>query len=66
MLSDIKWMQTNLSRRRLLASAGSGIGSLALADLLHADDLLQNRRAHIPPKASAVIWLFNVRWRVTY
>ena len=52
-----------MTRRELLARAGCGIGSLALADLLaRGDDRVANplapRKPHHPAKAKAVIWLF--------
>jgi hypothetical protein len=47
-----------LTRRQLLAAAGGGIGSLALADLLRADGLLEPSPRHFEPRARAVIWLF--------
>ena len=56
-----------LSRRRLLARCGSGLGSLALADLLSREGLaaadasanpLAPQPPHFPAKAKAVIWLF--------
>ena len=48
------------SRRQFLARAGSGLGLVALGDLLHsqtasADD---ERPPHFAPKAKSVIWLF--------
>ena len=54
------------SRRRFLASAGTGFGSIALAGLLdataRADDRalhpMAPRPAHSPAKAKSVIWLF--------
>lgn len=47
------------NRRKLLASAGCGIGSLALADLLHGDGLLEALpEPHLAPRAKSVIWLF--------
>ncbi len=47
-----------LTRRQLLATAGAGFGSLALADLLHADGKPDLAKPHFKPKARAVIWLF--------
>ena len=35
-----------LNRRKLLASAGCGFGSLALTDLLRADGLLDSQHPH--------------------
>jgi len=58
-----------LTRRRLLESAGMGFGSLALAALLNQDSLpaattglyndLKPRPGHFPGKAKAVIQLFQ-------
>ncbi|MEL6898477.1 MAG: DUF1501 domain-containing protein, partial [Planctomycetota bacterium] len=50
-------IESVLSRRRLLASAGGGLGSLALADLLQAEDA-DRPQPHFAPKAKSVIWLF--------
>ncbi|MEM9586397.1 MAG: DUF1501 domain-containing protein [Planctomycetota bacterium] len=47
-----------LQRRQWLASAGGGIGSLALASLLEADGILDQPQPHFVPKATSVIWLF--------
>jgi hypothetical protein len=52
------------SRRDFLARAGGGLGMLALADLLRAQeparplDPLAPKPAHFPGKARSVIWLF--------
>ena len=48
------------SRRRFLQSAGSGLGSLALASLLHQESAGQerSRQPHFAPKVKSVIWLF--------
>ena len=51
------------SRRDFLASAGCGIGMLALQDLLKANrniskSPLSPRETHFPAKATSVIWLF--------
>lgn len=62
------------TRRRFLARAGGGLGSLALATLLHEDGLLSSaglraadaadaassspRKTHYPPRAKRVIHLF--------
>jgi len=50
------------SRRDFLARAGGGLGLLALADLLHAQDAprdpLAPRPSHFPAKTKSVIWLF--------
>ena len=48
------------SRRRFLQSAGSGLGSLALASLLHEQTSAQSapRQPHFAPKVRCVIWLF--------
>ena len=48
------------SRRRFLQSAGMGLGSLALASLLHEESAGQPapRQPHFPPKVRSVIWLF--------
>jgi hypothetical protein len=43
-------------RRALLRGAGLGLGSLALADLLRADD---ERALHFPARAKRVIYLFQ-------
>lgn len=61
-------MTLPLSRRRLLARCGAGIGSLALADLLSRQGLLAAetatlnplapRKSHFPARAKAVIWVF--------
>src|SRR5215212_6484378 len=60
--------QRPVSRRDFLARAGSGLGVLALADLLCgraaaakdviAGDPLSPRAPHFAPKAKSVIWLF--------
>jgi hypothetical protein len=59
-----------LNRRDLLATAGAGLGMLALADLMSCDPAmaadktdnslnpLAPRPSHAPAKAKAVIWLF--------
>ena len=48
------------SRRRFLKTAGSGLGSLALASLLHQESAGQtpSRQPHFAPKVKSVIWLF--------
>ena len=48
------------SRRRFLQSAGMGLGSLALASLLHDQSAGQERRQqpHHAPRVRSVIWLF--------
>ena len=55
-------INTPLSRRQLLATAGTGFGLLALADLLAADDRAANpyavRAPHFPAKAKRVIFLY--------
>jgi hypothetical protein len=46
------------TRRRFLAQAGMGLGSLALASLLHEESHGQTRQPHHAPKVRSVIWLF--------
>jgi len=46
---------THRNRRRFLSEVASGIGAMALGDLLHAD---QPRKAHVPGTAKSVIYLF--------
>ncbi|MCS7022120.1 MAG: DUF1501 domain-containing protein [Gemmataceae bacterium] len=51
------------SRREFLQRAGGGLGLLALADLLQAEERrgagpLAPKRPHFAPRAKAVIWLF--------
>src|SRR5437764_1178173 len=48
------------SRRRFLQSAGMGLGSLAVASMLHEQSSGQERRQqpHFAPKVRSVIWLF--------
>jgi Protein of unknown function (DUF1501) len=48
------------SRRRFLQQSGMGLGSLALASLLHEQSGAQERRQqpHFAPKVRSVIWLF--------
>src|SRR5476651_1207425 len=48
------------TRRRFLQTTGMGLGSLALASLLHQESAGQERRQqpHFPPKVRSVIWLF--------
>ena len=46
------------TRRRFLQSAGMGLGSLALASLLHEEASGQQRQPHFAPKVRSVIWLF--------
>jgi hypothetical protein len=73
MSSDAEWRPPWLSRRQLLARAGSGCGLLALAALLRDEGLLAAgtggvnalplnplaaRQGHFPAKAKSVIWLF--------
>lgn len=48
-------MTQPLSRRDLLRHSGGGLGSLALATLLHEE---QHQRPHHPPRARRVIQLF--------
>ena len=56
-----------LGRRRFLADAGSGLGAIALAWLLHADGSAAEpaaagerpRRPHFPPKAKRAIHVFS-------
>ena len=58
-----------VSRRAFLSRTGSGLGSIALAHLLASEgvlsparaattDSLSAKRAHHPPRAKAIIWLF--------
>jgi hypothetical protein len=55
-----------IDRRDFLARAGSGIGMLALTNLLNANKLLAEESAnqqgatdrHFPAKANSIIWLF--------
>jgi len=49
---------THLTRRELLARAGSGFGTLPVLDLLARDGRIAPGRTHHPPRANAVIWLF--------
>lgn len=53
MKSDLDFMLPRLSRRQLLESMGAGFGTLAFADLLHAE-----QTQHHPAKAKHVIFLF--------
>jgi hypothetical protein len=48
------------TRRRFLQSAGMGLGSVALASLLHQESSGQQRpqQPHFVPKVRSVIWLF--------
>src|SRR5271170_7808885 len=46
------------SRRRFLQNVGMGLGSVALASLLHEQAAGQQRQPHFPPKVRSVIWLF--------
>ncbi len=46
------------SRRRFLMNSGSGLGALALADLLSAAEPLAPRTPHHRPRAKSVIFLF--------
>ena len=49
----------HLSRRSILRAGASGIGALALGDLLARDGLADVRHAQLPvAKAKRVIWLF--------
>ena len=51
-----------LSRRKALQSFGMGLGSLALADLMAAEQRSENPASKIqgpPPKAKRVIFLFQ-------
>ena len=49
----------HLSRRSILRAGASGIGALALGDLLARDGLADVQRARLPAaKAKRVIWLF--------
>src|SRR5690606_5391004 len=49
---------THLTRRELLARAGSGLGTRPVLDLLARDGRIAPGRTHHPPRANAVIWLF--------
>ncbi len=51
-------MQPLFDRRELLAAAGCGLGTLALADLLQADGVIDSQDPHFAPKAKSIIWLF--------
>ena len=53
-------MTTILSRRDLLVRSGLGFGSLALADMLHAEspNPLAPKKPHFPAKAKHVVHLF--------
>ncbi len=51
-------MQPPLSRRQLLSVAGCGLGTLALADLLCADGVIESAGPHFAPRAKSIIWLF--------
>src|SRR5439155_12371141 len=62
MNTNAPWMHLP-TRRRFLQSAGMGLGSLALASLLHEQSSGQERRqsafgGHFAPKVKSVIWLF--------
>ena len=46
------------SRREFLASAGGGIGALALASLMNDRGAASAKEPHHPPRAKRVIWLF--------
>src|SRR3954470_18098925 len=46
------------TRRQFLRSAGMGLGSLALMDLLHRESSAAPREPHFTAKARAIIWLF--------
>ena len=48
----------HLSRRSILRAGASGIGALALGDLLAWDGLADVQRARLPWRAKRVIWLF--------
>ena len=67
--TDLNQLST-WTRRRFLAKAGMGCGSVALATLLHdegvlrateavSDNPLVSRTGHFEPKAKSVIWLFQ-------
>ena len=50
-----------IARRSFLRNIGCGLGSIALADLLHADEPvnpLAPKKSHFAPKAKSVIFLF--------
>lgn len=67
MSANQKTMQT-LTRRELLQRLGTGVGSIALAALLHRDaqgqpqavNPLQARQPHFAPRATSVIYLHMV------
>jgi hypothetical protein len=63
---DYQLTRSSISRRRLLAASALGFGSLALAHLIHGEDVApagidakarQAKSPHFPPKAKAVIML---------
>jgi len=47
-----------LSRRQALKAMGSGFGMVGLAGLMQADSRSDTRKAHFPPRAKRVIFLF--------
>ena len=52
---------TGLNRRRLLTTAGGGIGMMALQSMLMADPIAptnQTHPTHFAPRAKRMIWLF--------
>ena len=66
-----RWMPSTVPRREFLRTAGGGIGSLALATLLHGSGThaattatpsghrpYAPKSSHFPAKAKRVIWLF--------
>ncbi len=57
---DASHSPVGLSRRQLLGSLGAGFGTLALADLLNAEEVRSSARpaTHHAPKAKHVIFLF--------
>jgi uncharacterized protein (DUF1501 family) len=57
---DLQTFRRIQARRSFLKSVAGGVGTLALADLLHADTAnpLAPRRPHFPGKAKSVIFLF--------
>ncbi|MBY0503587.1 MAG: DUF1501 domain-containing protein [Bryobacteraceae bacterium] len=46
------------ARRRFLQAIGGGVGTLALGDLLAAEDPLAPREPHFPGKAKSIIFMF--------
>ena len=51
-----------MNRRELLRTAGTGLGALALGNLLSAEKKYENplnpKQSHFPAKAKRVIWIF--------